>query len=176
MPDFVAPNVLNYQIPKGKVFWTPEGGTRRSLGNTPSISFEPTVEKQDHFSQREGIRKKDFAPVVAFSGVLAVVLDEINEANLKMALLGGTSAANTAGNNVFTIGAVTEVRGMIEIEGSNDIGPRYTATFPKVTFAPSSAIDFVGDDYTELELEGEVTFDETLGGFGTIELQDTATA
>ncbi len=39
-----TPSIKNYYIGKGKVFWTPDGGAERELGNVPEFEFTPSLE------------------------------------------------------------------------------------------------------------------------------------
>ncbi|HUF57552.1 MAG TPA: hypothetical protein VMM55_13435 [Thermohalobaculum sp.] len=43
-----APSIDNYYIGKGVVYWTPESGVERDLGNVPEFEFSPDIEKLDH--------------------------------------------------------------------------------------------------------------------------------
>lgn len=166
MPDFTSPNVNNYQIPKGDVYFTPAGGERRHMGNAPAAELTLDVETLEHFSSRTGVRTKDFTAVTGKTGTLALTLDEITKENLRIALLGGAVSTDTEGNYSFEIGTVSEVNGRVEIIGTNDIGPKYSFDFPSVTFTPSGALGFISDEYNNIELEGEVLAVE--GSFGTV--------
>jgi hypothetical protein len=148
------------------------------MGNIPEATFQMEPEKLPHFSSMAGIKKKDFSATVSITGTLNLVLEEITEENFKLALLGGDTEDNTDGNNVFYIGEVESITGIVEIIGSNDVGPKYTHTFPSVTFTPADAVSFIGEEYNSISLEGEVLA-VTVGSrtyFGTTELQGSATA
>lgn len=178
--ELASPNVLNYAVLKGNVYFTPEGGSRRHLGNCTQFDFEPAVESLDHFSAMEGVRTKDFSVTLEKSATLTLTLEEITLKNLQMAMMGGDISAATGeattdgGNNMgFEIFAESEVRGVVELEGSNDIGPKYNIRLPSVSFKPSGAIPFIGDqDWASIEVQGEVLV--VNGSFGRIWLQDSA--
>lgn len=177
MPDYISPDVRNYQIAKAAVYFTPSGGSRRHMGNVPEASFQVEVEKLDHFSAQAGIKKKDFSATLQVTGTLTLTLEEMTEDNLKLALLGGDTTDNTDGDNVFLIGEVQSISGRVEIIGSNEVGPKWTYDFPSVTFTPSDAVNFIGDDYSALVLNGD-TLAVTVGSktyFGTAELQGSTT-
>lgn len=181
MADIIAPSVNNYQIGKANVYFTPVGGARRHVGNVPSANFEIAPDKLDHFSSMAGIKKKDFSAVLSVTGTLTLTLEEINADNLALALLGSDPAADNTtegdGNIAFIIGAVESVSGRVEVIGSNDVGPKWTYDFPSVTFTPSNAVDFIGEDFSGLQIEGDVlatTIDGTVG-FGKAVLQQSAT-
>ena len=151
-----APHIDNYYIGKGKVFWTPEGGVERDLGNIPEFEFTPELEKLAHYSSRSGVRTKDREVVVEKSATLRLVLEEWSLDNLVMALMGSTPAANIDGNQEFNLLAVDEVRGRIRFEGANSVGPQVTITLPLVAFTPSSSINPISDEWGSLEVSGDV--------------------
>jgi hypothetical protein len=72
----------------------------------------------------------------------------------------------------INIGGQPEFRGELKFEGSNNIGPNLVIDLPNVSFAPTAAINFIGDAYGLLELTGEVLADPVTGLFGTITYPD----
>lgn len=181
MADLIAPSTGNLQIGKANIYFTPVGHARRHIGNVPTGTFELAIDKLDHFSSMSGIKKKDFSATLSVTGTLTLSLEEMNVENLALAMLGDTPAADNStegdGNIGFIIGEVESVTGRIEVIGSNDVGPRYTYDFPSVTFTPSKAVDFIGEDFTALELTGDVlavTIDGKVG-FGKAILQTSGT-
>jgi hypothetical protein len=66
----------------------------------------------------------------------------------------------------INIGASPQIRGSLQFTGANDIGPKLTMTLTLVQFAPQAALQFIGDEYGVMELEGEVLL--VSGSFGTI--------
>ncbi len=182
MAELEAPNVHNYQIGKANVYFTPEGGARRHVGNCPSATFQVEAEKLDHFSSMAGIKKKDFSATVSTTGTLKLSLEEMNPDNLALALLGDDPAADTstegAGNIGFNIGANESVTGRLEIIGSNDIGPKWTYDFYSVTFTPDDAVSFIGEDFAALALTGDCLAQDIGGGktsYGKAILQNSTT-
>ena len=161
-----APSIDNYYIGKGRVFWTPEAGVERDLGNVPEFEFTPELEKLAHYSSRSGVRTKDREVVIEKSATLRIVMEEWSVQNLQMALMGGTAVANVDGNQEFALLAVDEVRGAIRFEGANSIGPKIDITLPLVSLSPASSITPIGDEWGGLEVSGEVL--AVAGSFGTI--------
>ena len=104
-----APDI--YYIGKGKVFWTPDAGVERELGNVPEFEFTPTIEKLDHYSSREGVRSKDRSVVLEKSATVRVLMEEWSLENLRLALMGGAAAPDVDGNQALEILAEDEVRG-----------------------------------------------------------------
>ncbi len=80
-----APNINNYYIGKGKVYWTPDGGAERELGNVPEFEFTPSLEKLDHYSSQAGVRSKDRSVVLEKSAQLRIVMEEWSVENLPAA-------------------------------------------------------------------------------------------
>lgn len=161
-----APHIDNYYIGKGVVYWTPEGGVERDLGNVPEFEFTPELEKLAHFSSRQGVRTKDREVVIEKSATLRIVMEEWSLQNLVMALMGSAPVADVDGNNTFNLLAVDEVRGQIRFEGANSVGPQVTITLPLVAFTPSSSIIPISDEWGSLEVSGDVLVSG--GVFGTI--------
>lgn len=60
----------------------------------------------------------------------------------------------------------SEIFGSLKFEGANDVGPQLTMTLSKVMFTPSKALNMIGDDWGQLELEGEVLVVD--GSFGQL--------
>ena len=161
-----APSIDNYYIGKGVVYWTPEGGVERDLGNVPEFEFTPELEKLAHFSSRLGVRTKDREVVVEKSATLRIVMEEWSLQNLVMALMGSEPAPDVDGNQEFNLLAVDEVRGQVRFEGANSVGPQVTITLPLVAFTPSSSINPISDEWGGLEVSGDVLVSG--GVFGTI--------
>jgi hypothetical protein len=181
MADPIAsPNTDNYAVLKGNVYFTKTGGTRRHLGNCTQLAVTPEVEKLDHFSSMAGVKSKDKSVVIQKTLTLTLNLEEITLDNLQLALFGGDIAAadgeaTTDGGNDrgFDIFAVSEITGVLEVIGSNDIGPKYNARFPNVSFSPDGGIDLIGDDdWAALQVSAEALY--TDGTFGRMWLQDSA--
>lgn len=167
-----SPSVLNYSILKGKAFFTPTGGQERDLGNAPEVELTPEVEKLDHFSSRAGVRKKDRSVPLEQTLTLRVVLDEITAENLALALAGGEIDDTTAGRRQFGIFTLSEVAGSFRFEGTNAVGSKVFLTLPKVSFIPSGSIPLISEEWAQIEIEGEVLFDEDSGDFGTCEIEE----
>ena len=167
-----APNINNYYIGKGKVYWTPDGGAERELGNVPEFEFTPSLEKLDHYSSQAGVRSKDRSVVLEKSAQLRIVMEEWSVENLALQLMGDTPADNGSGDMEFDLLAEDEIRGQIRFVGANSVGPQVTITLPLVSFIPSSAISLIGDEWGTLELAGEVL--TSAGSFGTVTIKEPA--
>lgn len=168
-----SPSVLNYSVLKGIVAFTPTGGSERDLGNAPEFELTPAIDKLDHFSSRAGVRSKDRSVVREKTLTGRMVLDEITVENLQMALLGGTSAVNSAGNSAFGIYENSDITGALTFTGTNDIGNKVHLTLPSVSILPSGNVPFISDEWAQIEVTFEVLFDETAGDFGTCEVEET---
>ena len=152
-----APDILNYFIGKGVLVFVPEGGSPRDLGNAPAFSVTPEIEKLDHFSSRSGVRTKDRSVAVETSGTVNITLDEITTDNLALALFGlSPVAANTDGEEEFDILSEAEVKGELRFEGTNDIGSRFRVVVLSVSFTPTNPVEFINDEFGQIELEGEM--------------------
>jgi hypothetical protein len=91
--SYPAPNVLNYMVGKGRVYFdrfTDAGVSTGELhlGNDPVFAETPVTETLDHFSSMEGIKLKDLSVNLSAGINLKFTLDEINVKNLDLAFLG----------------------------------------------------------------------------------------
>ena len=167
-----APSIDNYYIGKGRVFWTPEAGVERDLGNVPEFEFTPELEKLAHYSSRSGVRTKDREVVIEKSATLRIVMEEWSLENLRMALMGGAAADDGSGNMRFDLLSESEIRGAIRFEGANSVGPQIDISLPLVSFTPASSITPIGDEWGGLEVTGEVL--AVAGAFGTVTHKEPA--
>ena len=56
----VSPSTDNYYVGKGKISFKAVGETTfRDLGNVSSLETTPNITTLEHFSSREGVKKKD---------------------------------------------------------------------------------------------------------------------
>lgn len=121
-----SPNVDNYFIGKGIVSIMLAGETSwRDVGNVPEFELTPELDVLDHFSSREGNRKKDRSIVRETSVALRMIMEELTTKNMKMTLMGTPSAAAinlsttaTWSNAGTALSAIASVTGLV-------IGRRY---------------------------------------------------
>lgn len=170
-----SPNTGNYFIGKGNVYFTPiiDGvyTTERHMGNVPQFQFTPNVDTLEHFSSMQGVKTKDFEIITTLEGTLAITLEEYTPNNLAIGLLGAVDVDAEDGPEIDVF-AVSEVRGKVRLEGTNDYGAKINATFYNVQFTPNGDIGFITDELGQIELEGSVQPDQmagaTNGKFGLI--------
>lgn len=166
MPSYGSPSTNNYYVGKGRAYFKETGQTEwRHLGNAAAVELEPTIEKLDHFSSMEGVRKKDKSVVIEQGGTLSITLEEYSNENLRLALFGGTVTEQTGGDKEFAIFDASEITGQFKFEGSNDIGPKQFVLLNNVSVNPAGAIPLISDEWGQIELEFEVLADAN-GDFG----------
>jgi len=165
-----SPNVKNYYIGKGKVFFRKSGDSDfRDVGNAPVFELAPNITKLDHFSSRQGVKTKDRSVVTEKSATLNVTLDEWTIENLQLALLGDEpEQVSSANNRVFNIFAASQIDGEIRFVGTNDIGDRFQMDLGIVSFVPGKSVNPISEGYGVLEIVGDVLADEN-GFFGTMQ-------
>lgn len=168
-----SPNPLNYFLGKGKITFTPTGGSPRDLGNAPDVELTPELERLDHFSSRSGVRSKDRSIILEKTLTLRIVLEEITAENLGLLLLSDVDT-DTTGAKVLDIFSLSEITGSIEFEGTNDVGNKVNLNLPNVSFGPSGSLNLISDEWGRIEITADVLVDNT-GSFGTatiIEVED----
>jgi hypothetical protein len=166
-----APNVDNYLVGKGKVFWRPDGATDLNvdgfleIGNVPEIESTPSAEKLDHFSSREGVQRKDKSAVTQQSMQLRMIMEEFIPENLRIMTMGSEvrQLGNVAQWGILSTGLI---RGAIRHVGTNDIGPRLVAHIPQVEFSPSGSLNLISEEWGQAEVTGEALYQEADGDFG----------
>lgn len=169
----VSPSTDNLWIGKGTCTFQATGETAaRDLGEVEAVEFTPSIEKLDYLSNRSGVRKKVKTVIVEKGGSLRVVMGEITAKNLALAVAGSVST-NTAGQEQVEILANNSVEGVFTITGTNEIGQMVDAVFNKVSFSPEGSVNFISDEWGNLEVTGDVLADDN-GAFGTLTLREQA--
>jgi hypothetical protein len=127
----------------------------RDLGNAPNFTIQPVLETLEHFSSREGIKKKDKTVIVSAGLTVKFKLDEYDRKNLALAMMA------TESGDILTLLASTTLEGELEFTGTNAVGPKFLVRLWKVSIKPTSEISFIGDAWGEIDFEGEVLSDVT---------------
>jgi hypothetical protein len=154
--------VSDLYIGKGIVSFKKEGEAEyRDLGNCPEVEFTPEIETLEHFSSREGVRTKDLTVVLAKSGTVRVVFEELTPENLLIAFLGEENSDGSI--EIFASNAVS---GALKFTGTNEVGRQFEVIFNKVDFIPSGAIPLISDEFLGVEITGEAA--AVNGSFGTV--------
>ena len=162
----VSPSTDNYYVGKGKIsFKAVDEMTFRDLGNVSSLETAPNLTTLEHFSSREGVKKKDKEVVTEKKMTVTMVMDEWTAENLAMALLGDVSV-DTDGNKVIDIFSRNSIEGALKYEGTNEIGPQMDIELFRVVFKPGKSLNPISDEWGNIEIEGELLANE-LGKFGT---------
>jgi hypothetical protein len=175
MEPLMASSPLNYFEGKGILSFTPAGGTKRDLGNAPSVRFAPDIQTREHRSSRSGVSSVDRTVIQSQSLNVEITLDEITIDNLALALLGTVATDEITEVTSFGIYEATEIKGALELVGTNDIGNRFTVVVNEVTFIPGEGFDFISDDWGVISLTGTASRVEGTG-FGTVTLTLDAAA
>lgn len=159
MAVYPSPDPRNYVVGKANIYFTPEGGSypadRVHLGNVTVFEMEPTIETLEHFSSMAGVRTRDRVVTLERSAALSLTVEEWTAQNLAIAFLGeiGTDGA---GNTTVSGLTVDLVRGRMDAEMSNDVGPRWNFAFPSVALRPAGPVGIISEEWAEIELEGDV--------------------
>jgi hypothetical protein len=100
--------------------------------------------------------------VISKSATLRVVLEEFTQANLLLATLGELDS-----NGNIEIFAQNAINKWVKFAGANEVGRTFEIIFPSVDFIPSGSLNFISDEWGQIELTG--TVNAVNGVFGTIE-------
>lgn len=170
MPN--SPNVLNYFLGKGDVYFTPLGGVERHLGDCQLFEVQPATEYLDHYSGRDGIGAKDRTVAQRVQGTVNMTLHEITPENLALALFG-EAEVNTDGKMEFAIMSEAEKVGGLRLVGTNQVGSRYQVIVDRVSVRPSDPIGFISEEWSAIQIQAEMLKVPGNIGFGTVtELAD----
>lgn len=168
-----APNTDNYFIGKGIVTFKPTGASQfYDLGNVPEFEFTPSTEVLEHFSSREGVRKRDKTVTLETGGEIRIVMEELTAKNLAMLLLGDVDESDPD-VDVIELLSQSSVSGELRFYGTNDVGPKVEAIFLKVDFLPSGSFSPISDEWGQMEVTGQIA--AVNGSFGTISVRKTST-
>ena len=151
----VSPSTDNYYVGKGKLSFKATGaGAFRDLGNVTELETTPNLTTLEHFSSREGVKKKDKEVVTEKKMTVRLVMDEWTADNLAMALLGDIST-DVDGNKVIDIYSRNSFEGELKYEGTNEVGPQMDIHLLKVAFKPGKSLNPISDEWGNIEIEGE---------------------
>lgn len=156
-----GPNGSTGTYTDGTVTWTAVPWV--DLGNCSKFTWAAEVETLEHFSSRGGVKTRDKKVTLTQKGKLTLVLDEITEDNLSLAVQGVATGAT----GTVEIFAKSQVDVQIKLEGQNAVGNKYDWFFGAVSIIPGKEVSLIGDGWTEIELTGEVLADAA-GDFGRI--------
>lgn len=166
--SLISPNIGNYYIGKGSVYIKLLGESAYvDAGNCPTFEFQAKVTQLDHFSSQTGVKVKDFTAVTEISGALNMVLEEFTARNMGFAFLGIPSGGPSPADETIDIFSNPVIYCAVKFIGANDIGPIWTVEFPLVRISPSKALALIGSTWGTIDLDGDVLFDQGIGGFGT---------
>lgn len=162
-----SPNVENYYIGKGKVSIKQSGDADWvDIGNVPTFEFTPAITKLDHFSSRAGVRSKDKSVVQEKGATIHMIMEEWTARNLALALLGtiDNSQPSAVTIDIFSLNSITCA---VKFEGTNEVGPKWNFEFPIVEFIPSAALNPISDEWGQIDVTGDVLFDDGSQTWGT---------
>lgn len=167
--SLTSPNVGNLRVGKGIVSFMKTGFSEfRDLGAVPEFELSMEAETLDHFSARAGIRSKDFSVVLEQGGNVRFIMEEWTPFNASLFLLGDVDEAAVGGPEVEIFGS-DSVEGKMRFVGTNEVGPKMTATFDSVKISPTGSINFIDeDDFGGMEVTAEILRSEETDSFGMV--------
>jgi hypothetical protein len=155
-PTLTSPNVGNLQVGKGIVSFKKQGDASfRDLGNVTSLVITPDMTTLDHFSSREGVKKKDLQIILEKKATVKLTMEEITAQNVALMVLGAVDEAAAGGPEV-EIFSSTAVNGWLKFVGTNDVGPKITVDLYNVSFTPTGDFQLISDEWNNMEVEADV--------------------
>lgn len=168
-PTTLSPNVGNIQVGKGIVSFQKDGeGEFRDLGNVSELVVTPETETLEHFSSREGVKKKDLVITLEQKATVKMTMEEMTPENFALPFQGAVDEAAVGGPEVELFGG-TAISGHLRFVGTNSVGPKITLNLYNVTFNPDGDINMISDEFNGLEVTADVlaaTSGEFSGKFG----------
>lgn len=155
-PSTTSPNVGNLQVGKGIVSFKKEGDSVfRDVGNVSSLVITPDMTTLDHFSSREGVKKKDISIIIEKKATVVMTMEEFTPENLAIMVVGAVDMAAVGGPEV-EIFSQNAVNGWLKFVGTNEVGPKITIDLYNVGFTPSGDLGMISDEWNEMEVTGDV--------------------
>ena len=163
-----SPNVLNYFIGKGDVYFKAVGdpdSAYEHIGNVPKFEVTPKPETKKHYSSMTGTKTLDFVAIVSKEAEVAISVEEFTADNLIVALLGEQQSDGT-----IELLKAKSIERAVQLRGTNDFGAKVELTLNRVFFDVNKAVSLIGDDWGELPLTGQVLREGNpqTGSFGTL--------
>ncbi len=167
-PPFPSPNVENYFIGKGIVYFKDVGDSDSAftpIGNVPKFEFTPKPEIIKHYSSMAPTKVLELIGVKSKEAELAISVDELTPDNMLIALLG---ELNSAGQ--IEILEAPSIYRAVRLIGTNDFGAQMQWDLFNVFFDASKAIGLIDDNWGELPLTGLCLRlgDISTGSFGRV--------
>jgi hypothetical protein len=175
-PTELSPNVDNIQVGKGIVSFMADGESEyRDLGNCTAFTITPTVETLEHFTSREGTRKKDLTIIIEQSATVSITMEEMTAQNIAMMLYGTTDLADVDGPKVEIFGT-SVVKGALKFVGTNDVGPKMNVELWNVNWTPTGDLNMISDEFNKMELEGDIlaaSSGPNVGKYGYVQITNS---
>lgn len=175
MSGIFAPNSNNYQIGKGFLIFTPEGGTAYHLGNCPKVVYSPAVTVLPHFSAMAGTKVQDFSVILQKGGSVAVDMEELTANNMSLFFLGSVDDTNPDEIVVGIFDQLAQIKGRLQYYATNDVGPRWYFDLTRVLISPTGQFNPVSDQYNAMTVTMAHVIDDS-GLFGTMTLKPDVSA
>lgn len=153
-PPFTSPNTDNYFIGKGNVYFKlvdADDSTYRHVGNCPKFEFTPKPEVKKHYSAMEGTKVLDRVATISVEAEVSITCEEFTPENLAVAL---GAVQQTDGS--WDLLENSDVERAVKLVGTNDFGAKCQLILPRVFFTVSKAVSFIGEDWMNFDLVGEV--------------------
>lgn len=168
-PNLQSPNIGNYYVGRGICYVKLLGESQyQDCGNVTAFEFQVKPTLLEHFSSREGVRKKDYVVVTELAATLNVSMEEFTARNVGFAMLGNSRESPDVGHIVIDMFSTPLLQGAFKFVGTNTVGPQWTFEFPLCTFTPNKAMSLISSgsgQWGAIDLQLDVLKDPTTGQF-----------
>lgn len=160
-----APNVLNYHYGAGVASIKVDGVdvAYRHLGNVKEMNISAELTTLEHKQTMSGIKTTDLEIITELSKTINIVLDEVNEENMALFVMG-TVETNTAGGAQISGLTLTSILGDFRYISDAPNGMNFEFNC-RVSVKPTGEFQFIAEDLTSIPLELKILQSE--GAFGT---------
>jgi hypothetical protein len=141
-------------IGRGEIFYTPEGGVERTLGNVTTCEITTTDERKQMFSSVEASSPLLADVLVRRTVEISLTLTEFQTGNVALGAMGEDDGLGTIKG-----GSQSQLRGLIRMAGDPSFGPVYNFQAWIVTLTPDGPLGWISDEFGEIKLKGKILAD-----------------
>lgn len=141
-------------IGRGELFYTPEGGDERTLGNVTTCEINTSDERKQMYSSVEAASPLLADVLVRRTVEISLTLTEFQAGNVALGAMGEDDGVGTIKG-----GSLSQIRGAIRLAGDPSFGPVFDFQAWLVTLTPDGPLGWISDEFGEIKLKGKLLAD-----------------